>query len=121
GPNLIVIVLPKGGNEIYTAVKHFSDITMGVATQCLKLSKCFHAKAQYFANVCLKINVKLGGINTVPDIPGYHNLYHSVQTLADPNNPTIGMGVDIIHPAPGCNGCPLFTSLVASVDSNNAK
>ncbi|KAE9399799.1 argonaute-like protein [Gymnopus androsaceus JB14] len=114
GPNLIVVVLPEGGNEIYTAVKHFGDVTMGVATQCLKSSKCFRAKAQYFANVCLKINVKLGGINAVPDPK-------SVQTLADPNNPTIVMGADVIHPAPGSDGRPSFTSLVASVDSNNAK
>ncbi|KAE9402870.1 argonaute-like protein [Gymnopus androsaceus JB14] len=97
GPNLIVVVLPEGGNEIYTAVKHFGDVTMGVATQCLKSSKCFRAKAQYFANVCLKINVKLGGINAVPDPK-------SVQTLADPNNPTIVMGADVIHPAPGSDG-----------------
>ncbi|KAJ4477407.1 argonaute-like protein [Lentinula aciculospora] len=113
-PNLIVVVLPEGGNEIYTAVKHFGDITMGVATQCLKSSKCFRAKAQYFANVCLKINVKLGGINAIPDP-------NSVKALTDSQNPTIVMGADVIHPAPGSHGRPSFTALVASVDSDNAK
>ncbi|KAJ4494682.1 argonaute-like protein [Lentinula edodes] len=113
-PNLIVVVLPEGGNEIYTAVKHFGDITMGVATQCLKSTKCFGAKAQYFANVCLKINVKLGGINAIPDP-------NSVKALTDPQNPTIVMGADVIHPAPGSQGRPSFTALVASVDSDNAK
>jgi eukaryotic translation initiation factor 2C len=34
-PDLIVVVLPEGGNQIYTAVKHFGDVTMGVVTQCL--------------------------------------------------------------------------------------
>ncbi|KAF7332070.1 Argonaute-like protein [Mycena kentingensis (nom. inval.)] len=114
GPNLMVVVLPEGGNDIYTAVKHFGDITMGVATQCLKSSKCFRAKPQYYANVCLKINVKLGGINTVPD-PS------SVSVLTDPHNPTIVMGADIIHPAPGSDGRPSFASLVGNVDSDTAK
>ncbi|KAJ7781167.1 argonaute-like protein [Mycena metata] len=105
GPNLMVVILPEGGNDIYTSVKHFGDITMGVATQCLKSSKCFRAKPQYYANVCLKINVKLGGINTIPD-PS------SVSVLTDPHNPTIVMGSD---------GRPSFTSLVANVDSDTAK
>ncbi|KAJ6628679.1 hypothetical protein B0H10DRAFT_1777546, partial [Mycena sp. CBHHK59/15] len=54
GPNLMVVILPEGGNDIYTSVKHFGDVQMGVATQCLKSSKCFRAKPQYYANVCLK-------------------------------------------------------------------
>ncbi|KIM90880.1 hypothetical protein PILCRDRAFT_811377 [Piloderma croceum F 1598] len=113
-PNLIVVILPDGGNDIYTAVKHFGDVTMGVATQCMKSAKCFRAKPQYYANVCLKINVKLGGINTIPDP-------QSVTVLTDPRNPTIVMGADVIHPAPGSDGRPSFTALVANVDSDTAK
>ncbi|KAJ7283579.1 argonaute-like protein [Mycena rebaudengoi] len=137
GPNLMVVILPEGGNDIYTSVKHFGDVTMGVATQCLKSSKCFRAKPQYYANVCLKINVKLGGINVIPD-PS------SVSVLTDPHNPTIVMGgssniflhlteltncfhirsiqpMFVIHPAPGSDGRPSFTALVANVDSDTAK
>ena len=51
----------------------------------MKSSKCSRAKPQYFANVCLKINVKMGGINTVPDA-------RSVPVLTDPHNPTVVMG-----------------------------
>ncbi|KAG6835954.1 hypothetical protein H0H93_012916 [Arthromyces matolae] len=119
GPNLIVVVLPEGGNDIYTAVKHFGDVTpshfakhidigyeiqMGVATQCLKSSKCYRAKPQYWANVSMKINVKLGGINTVPD-PS------SVKALTDPAFPTIVIGADVVHPAPGSDDRPSFTAL----------
>ncbi|EEB94669.1 hypothetical protein MPER_06481 [Moniliophthora perniciosa FA553] len=114
GPNLIVVVLPEDGNEIYTAVKHFGDIKQGVATQCVKSGKAFRAKPQYWANVALKINVKLGGINLVPD-PS------SVAVLTDPQNPTIVMGADVIHPAPGSDGRPSFTALVSNVDSDTAK
>jgi len=80
----------------------------------MKSVKCFRAKPQYYANVCLKINVKLGGINTIPDP-------QSVTVLTDPRNPTIVMGADVIHPAPGSDGRPSFTALVANVDSDTAK
>lgn len=113
-PTLIVVILPENANDIYTAVKHFGDVTVGVATQCMKSSKCFRAKSQYYANVCLKINVKLGGINTIPDP-------QSVSILTDPRNPTIVMGADVIHPAPGSEGRPSFTALVGNVDSDTAK
>ncbi|TFY78817.1 hypothetical protein EWM64_g5198 [Hericium alpestre] len=113
-PSLIVVILPEGGNDIYNAVKHFGDIAAGVVTQCLKSAKCWKAKPQYYANVTLKLNVKLGGINTIPDPK-------SVSVLTDPNNPTIVMGADVIHPAPGSDGRPSFTALVGNVDSDTAK
>ncbi|PBL02679.1 argonaute-like protein [Armillaria gallica] len=113
-PSLIVVILPEHGDDIYTAVKHFGDVTAGVATQCMKSKKCFGAKNQYFANVCLKMNVKLGGINVIPDPT-------SVRLLTDPATPTIVMGADVIHPAPGSDSRPSFTALVANVDSDTAK
>jgi eukaryotic translation initiation factor 2C len=110
-PNLIVVVLPEGGNDIYTAVKNFGDVQMGVATQCLKSSKCNRAKIQYWANVMLKVNVKLDGINAVLDGSPIH----------DPANPTVVMGADVMHPAPGAEGRPSFTTVVSSIDSLAAK
>ena len=80
-----------------------------------------------------RINVKLGGINTIPD-PS------SVAVLTDPVYPTVVMGMylvhlilrhqglialssgaDVIHPAPGSDGRPSFTALVGNVDSDTAK
>ncbi|EIN04651.1 argonaute-like protein [Punctularia strigosozonata HHB-11173 SS5] len=110
-PNLIVCVMPDQSADLYSAIKHFGDITTGVATQCLKSSKCFRANQQYFANVCLKINGKLGGVDRVPDP-------QSVPALTDPANPAIVMGADTMHPAPGATGRPSYASLVASVDSH---
>jgi len=60
------------------------------------------------------LNVKLGGINTIPDP-------RSVPFLTDNNNPTIVIGADVIHPAPGSQGRPSFTSVVGSVDSATSK
>ncbi|KAI0702894.1 argonaute-like protein [Cytidiella melzeri] len=113
-PELLVFVLPEGATDTYTAIKHVGDVLLGVATQCLKSSKAFRANDQYFANVCLKLNVKLGGINTIPDS-------RSVSILSDPHNPTIVMGADVIHPAAHSEGRPSYTALVANVDSDHAK
>ncbi|KAF8627134.1 hypothetical protein AX17_006353 [Amanita inopinata Kibby_2008] len=113
-PNLIVVVLPDNGDDIYRVVKYFGDISVGVATQCLKSGKVFRANLQYWANVLLKVNVKLGGINLIPD-------QSSVAVLTDPRNPTIVMGADVMHPGPGAKNIPSYASLVASVDSNTSK
>jgi len=110
-PTFFVVVLPDGGNDIYTAVKNFGDVVQGIPTQCLKSTKCRGAKMQYWANVMLKVNVKLDGINSVLDR----------SMLNDPNNPTIIMGADAVHPAPGAEDRPSFTALVSSVDSTTAK
>ena len=56
----------------------------------------------------------MGGINVIPDP-------RSVPVLTDPRNPTIVMGADVIHPAPGADGRPSFTALVGNVDSETAK
>lgn len=110
-PTLIVAVLPDNVGDLYSTIKHHGDIRFGVATQCLKSHKCSRAKEQYWKNVMLKVNVKLGGINVVP----------SSTELSDPANPTIVIGADTAHPAPGAHDRPSFTSVVANVDSNVAK
>ncbi|KAK1227892.1 hypothetical protein PQX77_009082 [Marasmius sp. AFHP31] len=114
GPDLLIVVLPDASNtDIYRAVKHFGDVEMGVATQCLQLSKCRRAKQQYWANVALKVNPKLGGINHKPDSQ------HAGE-LNDPRRPTIIMGADVMHPAPGST-LPSYTAVVGNVDSDAAK
>ncbi|KAJ6562409.1 argonaute-like protein [Mycena capillaripes] len=131
-PTLFVVVLPEGGNDIYTIVKHWGDVTQGVATQCLKTRNCTRANLQFWANVALKsecsslvqvseisyppdrINVKLGGINAITDPT-------QVMILSDPHNPTVVMGADVMHPGAGTSGRPSYAAVVSSVDSNAAK
>ncbi|KAI0734018.1 argonaute-like protein [Fomitopsis betulina] len=113
-PQLIVAILPDGATDLYVAIKHFGDVAVGIATQCMKSSKCGRAREQYFANICLKVNVKLGGINSIPEP-------RSVAFLTDPKNPTIVMGADVTHPPPGAQDRPSFAALVANVDSDTSK
>ncbi|PBK70238.1 Piwi-domain-containing protein [Armillaria solidipes] len=110
----LVCIVPDGINaDLYTAVKHCGDIKSGVASQCLKAGKCKDARQQYWANVALKINAKLGGVNVIPDPK-------SAPIISDPRMPTIVMGADVMHPAPGSQ-TPSYASVVASIDSDGAR
>jgi len=115
-PNLILAVLPDfGGEVIYVGMKHAGDILIGVATQCLRGSKCWKAgNSQYWMNVGLKINVKLGGINVIPKPD-------TVRFLTDPSHPTLVIGADVMHPAPGLGTRPSFAAVTGNVDSDTSK
>ncbi|KAK0229725.1 argonaute-like protein [Armillaria nabsnona] len=113
-PTLIVVILLMNGNHVYNNVKHFGDCVAGIPTQCMLAGKCYSAKPQYFTNVCLKLNVKLGGINVIPSP-------ESVPALTDVRHPTMIIGADVMHPPPGANDRPSFTAAVGSVDSHTAK
>lgn len=63
-----------------------------------------------------RINVKLGGINVIPKAS-------SVQFLTDPSNPTLVLGCDVMHPAPGPSyrSRPSFTALTGNIDSSSSR
>ncbi|KAK0209999.1 argonaute-like protein [Desarmillaria ectypa] len=113
-PTFIVCILPDGSNaDLYTAVKNCGDMKRGVANQCLRVGKCRNARPQYWANVALKINAKLGGVNVIPDPK-------SAPIISDPRQPTIVMGADVMHPAPGSQS-PSYAAVVANIDSDGAR
>ena len=46
-------------------VKRVGDTLLGVATQCVQSKNVMRPSPQTLSNLCLKINVKLGGINSI--------------------------------------------------------
>jgi len=51
---------------MYSAeVKRVGDIMFGMATQCVQSKNVNKTSPQTISNLCLKINVKLGGINSI--------------------------------------------------------
>lgn len=60
--------------------------------------------------------MKLGGVNVVPAAN-----QQGTQAITDVKNPTLVLGADVAHPAPGSTGRPSFTALVGSLDSNASK
>jgi hypothetical protein len=107
-PQLLLCILPNTGVPLYAEIKRVADTIVGVATQCIQAKHLQAAKRQYCANVCLKINVKLGGMNS----------YLSTSQLPFiSEKPTIVLGADVTHPAMGSSTSPSIAALVGSLDA----
>ncbi|KAF9193168.1 Eukaryotic translation initiation factor 2C [Haplosporangium sp. Z 11] len=111
-PQLLVCILPNTGVPLYAEIKRVSDTVIGIPTQCVQMSHTFSAKKQYCANVCLKMNVKLGGMNS---------FLSPQQTPFLAQKPTILFGADVSHPSPGDTKHPSIASLVGSMDAKAAR
>ena len=57
-----------GSSQIFCyvfQVKRVGDTILGMATQCVQAKNVNKTSAQTLSNLCLKINVKLGGVNSI--------------------------------------------------------
>ncbi|KAH7672237.1 eukaryotic translation initiation factor 2C protein [Dioscorea alata] len=105
-PQFILCVLPERKNcDIYGPWKKKNLHDLGVITQCIAPGRI---NDQYLTNVLLKINAKLGGINSLlavehtPCIPLINNI------------PTIILGMDVSHGSPGRADVPSIAAVVSS-------
>ncbi|GES99674.1 piwi domain-containing protein [Rhizophagus clarus] len=106
-PQLVVCVLPNTSSQLYGTIKYVGDTTIGVVTQCIQSKYLLQAKDQYFSNVSLKINTKLGGTNSFLTLKQNPFLNEKVSIL---------MGADVIHPGVSENYCPSIAALCASIN-----
>ncbi|KAL2971795.1 hypothetical protein AAZX31_15G217400 [Glycine max] len=92
-PKLILCVLPERKHcDIYGPWKKKCLSEIGVVTQCIAPVKITD---QYLTNVLLKINSKLGGINSLLTIE------HSGHLPLIKDTPTMILGMDVSHNSPG--------------------
>lgn len=112
GLQLIMAVLPGKEKDLYSEIKRVGDNVIGIPTQCVQLKLVQQAKHQVCANISLKINSKLGGINHVIDPSEKSPVFRE---------PTIVFGADVTHPSPTENGIPSIAAVVASMDANASK
>jgi hypothetical protein len=49
--------------EFAAEVKRVGDTVLGIATQCVQAKNAIKTTPQTLSNLCLKMNVKLGGVN----------------------------------------------------------
>ncbi|PKY39143.1 Piwi-domain-containing protein [Rhizophagus irregularis] len=113
-PQLILCILPNTGVPLYAEIKRVSDTVIGVASQCVQGKHMFAAKKLYCANVCLKMNVKLGGMNSFID---------PTQVPFITQRSTILMGASVTHPVPGAEntGRPSVAAVTASMDAKASR
>ncbi|KAF8895907.1 argonaute-like protein [Gymnopilus junonius] len=109
-PLIVLVLLSSGDKHIYSGVKHLCDSHLDLATVCVQSSKIRKEKGQlqYFANVALKFNMKLGGVNHALDATSAAWLKKA---------PTMLVGIDVTHPGPGSvKGTPSIAAVVANCD-----
>lgn len=108
-PKFLFIILPSDNAALYDCIKQVCDVQLGIPNVCNIGSKFSKEKgqAQYFANVAMKFNQKLGGIN------------HSIapEKMKPLDDKTIVFGIDVTHPSPGsADSSPSIAGVVASAD-----
>ena len=108
-PKMILVVVPEREmTSVYNHVKSVCDIKEGILNVCVLDSKFSRANDQYFANVGLKFNLKLGGRNHSLD-PSKLGIIREKKTMV--------VGIDVTHPSPGSSSnAPSVAGIVASVD-----
>ncbi|TFK56870.1 Piwi-domain-containing protein [Heliocybe sulcata] len=109
-PDLVVFILPQNSPDIYRLVKRLGDIEIqdGLVTQCVTAGKQYNN--QYCNNLTLKINVKLGGVNSyVTSSVMDHLKAEGVMAL----------GADVSHPTDLSQ--PSVAALVSSWDDRCTK
>ncbi|XBI12870.1 hypothetical protein VPH35_139677 [Triticum aestivum] len=102
----LLCVLPEKNSDIYGPWKRECLVEHGIFTQCLVPPP--NIKDQYLTNVLLKINAKLGGLNSLLKKETTRAIPHVSRV------PTIIFGMDVSHGSPGRN-VPSVAAVVSSL------
>ncbi|XP_047957790.1 protein argonaute 2-like [Salvia hispanica] len=105
-PQMIVCVM-SGRDPGYKYIKWISETQIGVVTQCCLSQPANKGQDQYLANICLKINAKLGGTNF--EVAGKLSGF-------EPTDHVMFIGADVNHPAPMNKECPSIAAVVGTVN-----
>ncbi|XP_011003695.1 PREDICTED: protein argonaute 1-like [Populus euphratica] len=108
--DLLIVILPDNNGSLYGDLKRICETDLGLVSQCCLTKHVFKMSKQYLANVALKINVKVGGRNTVL----VDAISRRIPLVSD--RPTIIFGADVTHPHPGEDSSPSIAAVVASQD-----
>ncbi|PHT51932.1 Protein argonaute 1A [Capsicum baccatum] len=107
---LLIAILPDNNGSLYGTLKKICETDLGLISQCCLTKHVLKISKQYLSNVSLKINVKMGGRNTVL----LDALRWKIPLVSD--IPTIIFGADVTHPESGEDCSPSIAAVVASQD-----
>jgi len=107
---LLIVILPEVSGS-YGKIKRVCETEIGIVSQCCLPKHASRPNKQYLENVALKINVKVGGRNTVLERAFVRNGIPYVSEV-----PTIIFGADVTHPPPGEDSASSIAAVVASMD-----
>ncbi|XVE59479.1 hypothetical protein DITRI_Ditri05aG0049200 [Diplodiscus trichospermus] len=106
---LLIIILPDQTGS-YGKIKRICETELGIVSQCCRPMLVARFSNQYFENLALKINVKVGGRNTVLS----DAIMRRIRLVSD--LPTIILGACVTHPPPGEDYSSSIAAVVASMD-----
>ena len=110
GFELAFVVLPTDNTPAYDYLKTVADTKAGLHTICSVSSKLAKEQNQYFNNVALKFNLKLGGTNQLVD---------NTRLGVINEGKTMVIGIDVTHPSPGsASNAPSVAAMVATIDKS---
>ncbi|KAF7153629.1 hypothetical protein RHSIM_Rhsim01G0196200 [Rhododendron simsii] len=105
-PQFLLCVLPERKNcDLYGPWKKRNLADFGIVTQCMAPTRI---NDQYLTNLLLKINAKLGGLNSMLAVE------HSPSIPLVSKVPTIIIGMDVSHGSPGQSDVPSIAAVVSS-------
>ena len=108
-PQMLMVILPNKSAEVYHRVKKNMDCRWGVMSQCVQASHVAKNQPQYCSNVLMKLNCKLGGTTcTIKAAKPFFNV------------PTMVIGADVTHAAPGGNQASI-AALCVSMDQTASR
>ncbi|KAL9458514.1 hypothetical protein AB3S75_007390 [Citrus x aurantiifolia] len=105
-PQFLLCLLPERKNsDLYGPWKRKNLADFGIVTQCMAPMR---VNDQYLTNILLKINAKLGGLNSLLAVE------HSPSIPIVSKVPTIILGMDVSHGSPGHSDIPSIAAVVSS-------
>ncbi|KAJ4883600.1 Protein argonaute 9 [Raphanus sativus] len=104
---LLCILAEKKNSLVYGPWKKKNLIEHGIVTQCIAPPK--NIKDQYITNVLLKINAKLGGLNSLLAMERSQAIMPLVTQV-----PTFIVGMDVSHGSPSQSDVPSIAAVVGS-------
>ncbi|KAI3795891.1 hypothetical protein L1987_38551 [Smallanthus sonchifolius] len=105
-PQFLLCLLPERKNsDLYGPWKKKCLADFGIVTQCIAPMR---VNDQYLTNVLLKINAKLGGLNSMLAVE------HTPSIPLVSKAPTIILGMDVSHGSPGQSDIPSIAAVVSS-------
>lgn len=114
-PRIVVLLLKTKDTQVYSSFKYLTDKIFNFHAICATEAK-FRPRTgwgttshmqQYMANVAMKANLKVSGIN------------HTASGVSDVLADILVIGADITHPGSGAiENCPSIAAVVGSVEKN---
>ncbi|PAN31358.1 hypothetical protein PAHAL_5G413400 [Panicum hallii] len=102
---LLCVLAERKNSDVYGPWKRKCLAEFGIVTQCVAPTR---VNDQYLTNVLLKINAKLGGLNSILQVES------SPAMPLISKVPTMILGMDVSHGSPGQSGVPSIAAVVSS-------